>query len=67
MDDDQIKVHYIPKAYVHLRGAIFQSSAYVSEATLIGTDKHTDAPVRLAWSDDHNTYIELENDELTIE
>jgi len=38
----------------------YVSKAYVDIKTGIGTDKHSDVPVRVVWSDKHDTWVEID-------
>ena len=51
---EQIKVHY------RIRDSVAQSSAYVDSDTLEGTNKHNDIPLKLAWSEEEQLYIQID-------
>lgn len=47
-----------------ITGAKVESKAYLKDPPLpdgsrVGTNKHTDMPVHLMWSGEHNTWIEV--------
>ena len=48
----QIKVTYRTKEG-------YSSQAYINEHTHVGTNKHTDEPVKVEWSDVHDTWVEV--------
>lgn len=59
--DDQVKVTYIPREYLNDPGTPYRTQAYVSAATLFGTNRHTDVEVQLEWSDEYDTYIQVDD------
>lgn len=57
-----VRKTYVPKKYVHLKGAIFPYVAYVDEVTLKGIDRASNEPIQLAWEDSRHRYIEIEGE-----
>ena len=53
MMGDQIKVSYLTRTG-------YQSTAYVDEKTFEGVDKHSDVPLQLEWSDEQDTYVQID-------
>lgn len=51
---EQIKVTYLTKEG-------YKTQAYVDDETLKGTNKHSDVEVWLAWSDEADTYIQVDD------
>lgn len=59
---NQIKVTYIPKEFLKdPEGPQYKTQAYVDSDTLIGTNKHSGYELALAWSDEHYSYIQIDD------
>ena len=50
----QIKVTYLDKTG-------HETKAYVDERNLVGENKHTGEPLQLKWSDEKDTYIQIDD------
>lgn len=54
--DSQVKVSYLTKPDYD-----YSTTAYVDERNLVGENKHTGEPLQLKWSDEKDTYIQVDD------
>lgn len=58
---DQLKILYVDKRYVNLKGAVYKRSATIDPLNGYGIDALTDEPIRVVWNEKRKRYEEIDS------